>query len=214
MAQIGTLAANAETVLNLQFLPEFLVIGSISSTEDYTVESIISGKSRIVATDGLLNRALNSVQNAGVADRASVIQPLANGGKGDVTVQLRIFNPAATPIALFGASTGKNDGTVITRSTSQIDANSNQEYKNFDKLAFRRDNVQSVQIEWVNGWSDRFTPSELAAILAKMTPYLPGSSGIVDPVVVLDNSAGIFKSVRVYSTSSPIVVLREGTELI
>lgn len=216
MSQIGTLTANATTTFNLQFVPEFLVIGDVSGI-NIALETVIKGKTRIIAPNPTLFRGLSQVGMAGLLSiqEVSKVYQISNGGKGNETCQIKITNATATTPDVYAVSTGPNDGTVIAVSTSQVDANSNQEYKVFDKLAVDITNpLRNIQIKFANGWEDSFTVEEVNALLATMTPAFDDTASITQNTMIFDNQAGIFESVRIFAAGNAVEVMIQTTEFL
>lgn len=203
MALLGTIASLSTETLNIQNLPEFLQFGT-EAVDTVGLEVTVSGRLLISVTNPNLWGAINGVGMAGNLSRTQVIflAQIANGGKGNENVEIRVTNSGLADLPVYGYSTSKNDGTAVLVNQSTVVANSNDEFKGFESLAFVNANVDTVQVEFADGWSDRFTVEELGTLLGKLTPALVTGNTIVDTCTTIDNRLGFISSIRVYAADT------------
>lgn len=217
MSLIATIPASTKQTLNLQNLYEFLVIGLVDSEFNANIELDVRGTNRIRGKATQL-KTLNAIGSAGVLSEvhpASNILQVANGGQGNEQVQVTIDNLAETSLNIYGFSTSNNNGTVCKVQESSIVSNSSETYAGFEALIFDGTNLQDVQIEFADGWTDRLTSAELRSLLAKLTPALYANDLIQSAQHCIDNRLDYVKSVRIFSSSGGAVnVLSKSYELI
>jgi hypothetical protein len=126
MGQIGIIPASATETFNIQNLPEFILMGTNGDIHG-AMEVTISGEPTFIVSDRTLSAALAAIGNAGDLNNffVSKLQQIANGGVGNKNVSLRITNPTAAPLPIFGFSTSKNDGTAVKANQSVVVSSSN-----------------------------------------------------------------------------------------
>lgn len=203
MSKIGTIPANSTTTLNVQNLPEFILLLDDSGfVVSRALEVVISGDNNYNISSQALQEAINKIGNAGVLADFTVfpLAQIANGGVGNKQVDITITNNSASVLEVFGFSTSNNDGTIVRASQSTIVANSNDTYSNFESLVFTNSNVLNVEVEFASGWKDRYTKIELDALLSKLVPSIENLGFPFGSLVTaIDNRLGFIKSVRIFA---------------
>ena len=194
MSQIGTLAAGigVETVLNLQFLPEFIYVNTIAGGRLQAVSWNVAGK-----------ELLNLNGTAPIDAYSQYKQNVYTGGPGIVSVlttgegylanqqfQLRLTNNNAAASPIYAYSRRKGNGRVITASQVVVLDGANQRFNNFLALQFLPANVTRVDLTFKNSktgetFTDSFTVEDLKSLLALDNPTLTGDYGTL---LTLDNT--------------------------
>lgn len=205
MSKIGDIPANSTVTFNEQNLPEFLAIGQPTESAfaqiGFALQVNISGDLTYNATSQGLNEAIMGIGNAGNANgNQQFICQIANGGVGNKQVDITITNNTANAVELYGWSTSRNDGTVVKFDSSTIVGGSNAVYSSFEALAFQTANVESVEMEFVDGWKDRYSVDELFALYSMLNYFT--ISVEAGSTIALDNRLGFIKSARIYASES------------
>lgn len=136
-------------------------------------------------------------------------------GMGNVSLEARLTNNGVTTPAVYGHSRGRyREGLdqINIASTTTIQASSNQLFVDFDMLAFIATNLNNIEVEFDDGWNDRFQPDEIAELFNQFNDS--DADGKLGTCFIIDNLSmralgyGI-RSVRVYTDSGgTLTVLR------
>ena len=172
MAQIGTMTTGAGVVtsINLPYCPQYLLIdNSYSSTFDLTnIDVSINGQSTVslIGADDIDAVAQIRSHDAGTTNTDGLIMALelANGQINAPTL-IRLTNEGVNTNAIYGVSAGV--GTSAYRySQFTVNATSNQTFSEFDSVLINSSpaNIDSIEIQWVDGFKDRFNSYELPAL--------------------------------------------------
>lgn len=217
MAQIGTATLSTSTVFNLDFLPEFLLVGAVSDdsqninnlsvvTSGQQLMSITS-ESRINGLAKFDSGAILNFGNPAVASKTASYIKLSTGRINKATT-ITVNNPDATSYPVFAAST--NITNVARRAVEQsINASANATFDNFEALIFGGANVLRAQITFANGFSDEYTVAELLAYYARY--HVTDLFGTLDGLICIDADSGgglISQVVLFTSAGGPTVVLK------
>ena len=176
MAQIGTMTTGAGVVtsINLPYCPQYLLVdNSYTGTFDITnIDVSINGQSTVslIGADDI--DAVGQIRSHGaqtlsaVAGDGGLIMALelANGQINAPTL-IRLTNEGANTNAIYGVSAGVGS-SAYRYSQFTVNATSNQTFSEFDSVLINSspDNIDSIEIQWVDGYKDRYDPLELPAL--------------------------------------------------
>ncbi len=174
MAQIGTMATGAGVVtsLNLPYCPQYLVINS-TKAGTFAITNIdvsINGQSTIslIGADDIDAVAqIKSHSSDGNANLMMALE-LANGEINAPTL-IRLTNEGTNTNAIYGVSS--QVGTAPYRvSQFSINATSNQIFQDYDYLLINSatTNVDSLEVQWTNGFKDRYSALELPVLFRNL----------------------------------------------
>lgn len=216
MSLLGTIAASSQDTLSIQNLPEVLVIDDVDADNVLDRLSVrISGQPLIDISNQSLIGAYGKLNNAGIlgADvKVALVYPIALGKMNNKEVEITLSNTSASAISVYGFGTAKSN---IARkvATQTVNDGSNAEYMGFDALIFDPANVDTVEIEFNNGFRDTFRPQEIKALMSKIAVALD-EDGLLNGNLALINTLNTFKSAQIYSTGGDTTVLRVGKQRI
>mgnify|MGYP003150108492 CR=1 FL=1 len=177
MAQIGTMTTGAGVVtsLNLPYCPQYLIVdNSYNGTFDLTgIDVSINGQSTISLIgaddiDAVAEIKSNSATDGAGGETIIAALELANGEINAPTL-IRLTNEGANTNAIYGVSS--QVGTAPYRySQFTINATSNQIFQDFDSVLINSSptNIDSIEIQWVDGYKDRYDPLELPVLFRSM----------------------------------------------
>jgi len=198
MSLIGTFPASASAVFNLDFLPEYLLVGTTYS--DFvplsTISVVTSGvqlmsitnRNRITALAKFDSGAILSAPSAAGTNtsKAASYLKLATGRINKATT-IQGLNAVAAVESVFAAST--NIGNVARRAVEQsINPSANATFDNFEALFFSPTDILRAQITFSNGFTDEYTPLELQALYAKF--HVTDREGELADLICIDGDSG------------------------
>jgi len=212
MAQIGTMTTGAGVVtsLNLPYCPQYLIIdNSYGGTFDLTnIDVSINGQSTVSLIgaddiDAVAEIKSNSATDGAGGETIISALELANGEINAPTL-IRLTNEGANTNAIYGVSS--QVGTAPYRvSQFTINATSNQIFQDFDYLLINSSptNIDSIEIQWSNGFKDRYDPLELPVLFRGMycasnEARFP-SAGDIDWI---NNEDGLIANATVYTNAT------------
>lgn len=220
MSQIGTLVTGAGvvTTLNLQFVPQFILVGTLDT------DLPLSAVSWNVAGDELVNIATAThvvafsklAQNGllGADVKVSQVLQVADGYYGNQQFQVRFTNAGATTPAIYGFSQRKGAGELVRASQNVILDGANQRYSGFVALQFLPTNVTRADIEFFDiesneVFSDSLTPAELADLFAM--DNITDANGLTATLVTVSNynaefTGIVIKSITIYASGANVTV--------
>lgn len=197
MAQIGSFAASSSGVFNLDFLPEFLLVGATNSANQAlsNLSVVTSGVQLMSITSVARVTALARYDNGGILDFpgsepinsqvASYIR--LSTGRINKATTITGTNSVASIKDVFAAST--NIGNVARRAVEQsINPSANATFDNFEALFFDATNLLRAQITFANGFSDEYTPTELQALWAAY--HMSDALATLNGLTVIDANSG------------------------
>lgn len=194
MSQIGQLAAGVgvETVFNLQFLPEFIVVNNVIGDQVSAMSWNVAGKELVnISGQAPVDSFAEFKQNvlAGGATIAQIITT-GEGYLANQQFQLRMTNNNAAARNVFAFSRRRGNGKVLTASQVVVIDGANQRFAAFLGLMFLGTNVTRVDITFKNAktgavFTDSYTIIELNALLALDNPTDDGTLG---GLTVIDNT--------------------------
>jgi hypothetical protein len=217
MALIGSFPASSSAVFNLDFLPEYLLIGETADTNQAlsNLSVVCSGVQLMSITDVARVTALAKFDSGAILDdpatpgtfnstTASYLK-LATGRINKATT-ITGTNSVASVKDVFAASTNINN--VARRAVEQsINPSANATFDNFEALIFNSANVLRAQITWANGFSDEYTVNELRALYSKY--HVADSFGRLEGLTVIDSDsgAGLISQVVLFTSSAGSTVV-------
>ena len=217
MALIGSFPASSSAVFNLDFLPEYLLVGFTGSdTQSLSSLSVVTSGVQlmsITAADRITALAkfdsgavLSFPDPAGTTtSRSGSYLKLATGRINKATT-ITGTNALASARNVFAAST--NISNVARRAVEQsINPSANATFDNFEALIFNPANVLRAQITFANGYSDEYTPDELNALYAKY--HVAEEDGTVQSLTIIDadSGAGLISQVVLFNSSGGSTVV-------
>jgi len=214
MALIGSFAASSSAVFNLDFLPEYLLIGDTGDdTQALSNLSVVtSGVQLMSITNVDRLTALAKFDSGGLLSSASAAETMVasylklSTGRINKATTITGTNGVASARNVYAAST--NIGNVARRAVEQsINPSANATFSNFEALIFNSANVLRAQITFANGYSDEYTPEELRALYARY--HVADRFGRLEDQVVIDSDsgAGLISQVVLFSSSGGSTVV-------
>jgi len=210
MAIIGSMTTGAGvlTSLILPQCPQYLIINT-SYGGTFTLTNLdvsINGASTIslIGADDIDAVAqIKSHSSDGDANLMMALE-LANGEINAPTL-IRLTNEGSNTNTIYGVS--QQVGTAPYR-VSQFTVNSvsNQIFQDFNYLLINSSpaNIDSIEIQWTNGFKNRYAPQELAVLFRNMyasentsqfsstgdISWINNEDGLISSAVVFTNSTG------------------------
>jgi len=198
MALIGSFPTSASAVFNLDFLPEYLLVGttfsdfqplsSISVVTSGVQLMSITDRNRITALAKFDSGAvLSAPSTAGTnTSKAAIYLKLATGRINKATT-IQGVNAVAAAQNTFAAST--NISNVARRAVEQsINPSANATFDNFEALFFSPANILRAQITFSNGYTDEYTEAELQALYARY--HVTDRDGELADLLCIDGDSG------------------------
>jgi len=194
MSQIGTLAAGVgtETVLNLQFLPEFIYINNIAGGRLSAVSWNVAGQELVNLSGTEPIDAFAKFKQQVRTSGPDIVQILTTGEGylSNQQFQLRLTNNNIEESAIYAISRRRGNGRVITASQVVVIDGANQRFEKFLALQFLPANVSRVDLTFRNAktgqsFTDSFLPEDLRALFALDNPSENGDLGTL---ITLDNT--------------------------
>jgi hypothetical protein len=198
MALIGTFPASGSEVFNLDFLPEYFLVGETSSANQAlsNFSVVTSGVQLMSITSVARLTALAKFDSGAVLDdpidpattsntTASYLK-LATGRINKATT-ITGTNSIASIQSVYAAST--NMSNIARRAVEQsINPSANATFNNFEALIFDSSNLLRAQITFDNGFTDEYTVPELRALYAKY--HVADSFGRLEALTCIDADSG------------------------
>jgi len=196
MALIGQFPISASAVFNLDFLPEKVLVGTVTGTNQSlsNFSVVTSGTQLMSITDVDRLTALAKFDSGAcltdptatfTSTTASYLR-LATGRINKATT-ITGTNGVATARDFYAAST--NIGNVARRAVEQsINPSANATFDNFEALIFLGTHILRAQITFANGFTDEYTVEELKALYANY--HVADSSGLLEGQVCIDADSG------------------------
>lgn len=215
MALIGSFPASSSAVFNLDFLPEYCLVGSTGqanqSLSNFSV--VCSGNQLMSITDVARLTALAKYDSgtildaagAGTNDFAASYIKISTGRINKATT-ITGTNGVAAARNFYAAST--NISNVARRAVEQsINPSANATFSNFEALFFLGTNVLRAQVTYDNGYTDEFTVDELDAMYGKF--HVAETDGKIQGLVCIDadSGSGLISQVVLFAGSGAAVVV-------
>jgi len=228
MSQIGTLVTGAGivTTLPLQFVPEFILVGTLDTDLPLTAISWnVAGDEKVNITGAAALVAYSKLKLAGLlgADvKLSQVLRVADGYIGNQQFQVRLTNAGVTTPAIYGYSTQKSGGRILKATQNVILDGANQSYEEFLALQFLPTNVARAEVVFYDSernmeFSESMTMCELASLFAQENTTdadgLTGTYLTIDNAMILQEGLSI-KRVTLYVTGANVTVTIIGLDTI
>lgn len=170
MALLGTIGANTSGVINLDFVPEKLLI--VDAVTNVSVFATVTQISLVQSGRQLINLtgtriAANARFQKFIAGSAQLLGEWLELGFGRVngSSTLTIAHTGANAIRIFGVSSGFSN-TMANYVETSINANANQSFEGFSMLALSTPaNIDRVNLTFTDGFNDDFTVDELRQLM-------------------------------------------------
>tara|TARA_R110002020_G_C16032982_1_gene753059 strand:- start:141 stop:812 length:672 start_codon:yes stop_codon:yes gene_type:complete len=213
MAQIGNLTTGAGVVtsINLAYCPQYLMIeGTYEETFNITnLDVSINGQSTVslIGADDI--DAVAQIKSHSTGDVTGQTNGLIMGieladGQINAPTLIRLTNEGATTDAIYGVSS--QVGTAPYRySQFTVNATSNQTFSEFDSVLINSSpaNVDSVEIQWVDGFKDRYNPLELPLLFRNLyASEVTSQFSASGDIAWINNEDGNIANVTVYTNAS------------
>lgn len=217
MAQIGSFPASSTAVFNLDFLPEYLLVGSTNSANQAlsNLSVVTSGVQLMSITDVNRLTALAKfdsgailVNPAPVGTAISLTASYLKLGTGRINKATTIngTNSLASVEDVFAAST--NISNIGRRAVEQsINPSANATFDNFEALIFDSSHVLRAQITFDNGFTDEYTVNEMRALYARFHITDLGGRLALQTVIAADSGAGLISQVVLFNGSGGTTVV-------
>lgn len=206
MALIGNFPAASSAVFNLDFLPEYILVGetfdanfqlsNLSVVTSGIQLMSITSNARITALAKYDGGALLAAPGAGPSEVAQYLK--LSTGRINKATTITGTNAAAGAQAIYAASTNINN--IARRAVEQsINPSANATFDMFECLIFDLTNVIRAQITFDNGYSDEFTVSELRALYGAF--HIAEAAGTLNGLLCIDadSGAGLIQQVVLYN---------------
>jgi hypothetical protein len=211
MSVIGVTTVNGTTTLNPQYCPEFIMIGDpLDDTANLLPSAFkvtVSGKPTIDLKTTVLIKAFGEVfgnlsENAGGVVKLGKIYRISYGQLNGKNTEISITQPAggaAQNIYAFSTQSAPKTNPVAVKATQlQINANTTQDFENFDFLAIDGA-IDQLQSKFrVSGW-DEVLLSEEQKGLNLMRRNLSPDGTIAGLDNVFPNFDRLVNLVRIYN---------------
>jgi hypothetical protein len=217
MAIIGSMTTGAGilTSLILPQSPQYLIIdNSYGGTFDLTnLDVSINGASTIslIGADDIDSVAQIKSHESAADNYLSMAIELADGQINASTL-IRLTNEGTNTNTIYGVS--KQVGTAPYRiSQYTLNQTSNQVFQDFDYLLINSSptNIDSVEIQWLNGFKNRYAPQELSVLFRNMYASMGSSQfSTAKDVAWINNEDGLIANCTVFSNSSGSVTVTVG----
>jgi hypothetical protein len=196
MALIGSIAGTSSAVFNLDFLPEkFLIAATDLATQRLSNLSVVtSGVQLMSITDVSRITALAKFDSGAIltdptATNISTTASYLRLATGRINKASTITgtNGTASNSSVYAAST--NISSVARRAVEQsINPSANATFDNFEALIFDATHVLRAQLTFSNGFTDEYTPTELAALYANY--HVADAGGLLEGLMCIDSDSG------------------------
>jgi len=217
MALIGSFPASASAVFNLDFLPEYFLVGTPSNSSQRlsSFSVVCSGQQLFSITDVARLTAITKFDSGAILD-----EPITPGTENSKTCSyLKLatgrINKATTITGTNGTATVTNAYAVSTNITNvarraveqSINPSANATFDNFEGLFFLPANVLRAQITFANGFTDEFSVDELKALYSKY--HVSDSEGLIEGLVCIDadSGAGLISQVVLFNGAGGTTVV-------
>lgn len=219
MALIGAIAASSSAVFNLDFLPEYFLVGfPASANQSLSNFSVVTSGQQLMSitnVDRLTALAkfdsgaiLDDPNTPGTANSTTASYIRLATGRINKATTITGTNGSASNRDIFAAST--NISNIARRAVEQsINASANATFQNFEALFFLGTDILRAQLTFANGYTDEYSVNELRALYAKY--HVADSGGNLETLVCIDadSGAGLISQVVLFNGSGgATVVLR------
>jgi hypothetical protein len=213
MAQIGNLTSGSNTVFNLDYTPERLLIGdaeNLSSISSFSV--VASGKQLMSVTSEERIKALAKFDGGAILGANSQVPNWIRLSIGRLTksTTINIFETSGgpNPPAVYASSTGLGEVSRMAVEQS-INPSANATFDNFEALFYDPINVSRIVLTFDNGFTDEYSPQEIDAMFAFY--HATDSNGRLNGLSCIDAESGagsIVQAVIYNGAGASTVVLK------
>lgn len=223
---IGQTIVNGTATINLEFLPEFIIIGDpLDNTANLLPSALqvnVSGVNTIELQSTALIKAFAarmgnlSEKGTGLATgavRRGKVYRLAYGGATQARTQIQITQPAGGAAQqVYGFSTYKDGRVCVRAAQTQVNAQSSLMFDSFDDLVVDG-SIANAQVTFTSGWTEQVVESEIKALNTMMKALDPDLT-MGDLPLYFPNGSGngdrVYQSVRIFTGANARNVLRIG----
>jgi hypothetical protein len=214
MALIGSFAASSSAVFNLDFLPEYFLIGSCDEdTQALSNFSVVTSGTQLFSITNVDRlTALAKFDSGGLLSSAAVGETMVSSylklatGRINKASTITGTNGVAAARNVFAASS--NISNVARRAVEQsINPSANATFQNFECLIFEASTILRAQITFANGFTDEYTPTELNALYSRY--HVADRSGKVEGQTIIDadSGAGLISQVVLFNSNAGATVV-------
>lgn len=206
MSQVGTLTTGAGvvTTINLQWVPEYIMIGAVATDVPLTAMSWnVSGGEKVnlnsEASIISYSKYKNSAMTGASVKIGNTIR-VSDGYHPNKQFQLRLTNKGATTPAIHAFSTQLGEGNVMSVAQNTILDGANQRYSDFLALQFLPTNLTRADISFRNPstgetYTDTFLPAELASLFNLTNDS--DAVGLLGTLVTIDNGSALLGGLQI-----------------
>lgn len=209
MSQIGVIPASAQGLINQQFVNQFIAFEDPDAFSQLRVA--VSGSNQIALSDADLIEAFVECfrQLVGKGDTTtSVFIPIADGYLANTQFDLTATDQSTNDVPVFGNSEKMGMGLLTKAIQTQINANSNQSFEGdgFSALLFSdAANIDTIDITYVGGFTDRFTVEEIQIKAEALTGLASLAGGAIEVIYNFDQD---IERVVIYTNGTgPVTVV-------
>jgi len=222
MSKIGelTLGVGVETVFNLQFVPEFIIVTDIEGGEVSDMSWNVGGKELVNVAGLTFVEAYAEFKQNVLASQSALgnVFTTGDGYLANQQFQLRFTNNNAAAQKVYAFSRKRGTGRVITASQVVIIDGANQRFANFMSLAFADTDVSRVDLTFKNAktgvsFSDSYDIKEIEALLSLDNPTLDGTYGTllcIDNTNLVNRTGSYVESAIIYAAGANVTVMNSG----
>lgn len=218
MALIGQFPASSSAVFNLDFLPEkVLILSTAAENQPLSNFSVVCSGTQLFSITSVARltalakfdsgAVLQDPDNPATVFNNQAAQYLRLGaGRINKATTITGTNSDAAARNFFAAST--NISNVARRAVEQsINPSANATFDNFECLIFDATNILRAQITFANGFTDEYTPQELAALYANYHVSDAGGLLQLQTCIDADSGAGLISQVVLFNGSGGSTVV-------
>ena len=225
MSQIGTLTggAGAVTTINIQHVPEFIVIGSSYNAAGIVATAIswsIAGKEYVNVAGAALSKAFAKLKKHGDLTNGVVDETIqvGFGYEPNQQFQLRITNAGATTPAVYGFSRRMGNRRLLTAAPNVINDGASQSFTGFIALMFDATNLDNAEVAFRNAktgavYTERMQPAELLSLFGLDNISEAGTLAaitVIDNTNLLINAGQQVQRITLYASGGSITVQSVG----
>jgi hypothetical protein len=217
MALIGTFPASASAVFNLDFLPEyFLVGGPYDGNQALTNFSVVTSGVQLMSITSVDRlTALAKFDSGAILDAGNTAGTVTSKTASYLKLATGRINKATTITGTNGTGGVKNVYAASTNITNvarraveqSINPSANATFNNFEALFFADANILRAQITFANGYTDEYSVDELRALYSKY--HISDRDGELSDLLCIDadSGAGLISQVVIFNSSGGTTVV-------
>ncbi len=205
MSILSTVPASTTEIINRNFCPEILTLGTVADNDPRlrALKIQIGGEVKIdlSSADNIKALAALSAGSFMVNQDLPVSQiVLASGRINNAETDITVDNPAGASIAVGQYSFGA-DGVPLVAGEFSVQADTQRVFSNgeFDYLLFDPTNFDRATIEFLDGWTEVVTVEELKKIMLQLSAGYPAGATFFGKVLLNMN---VIASISIMVNSS------------